>query len=257
MTTDTWNPRQYERFRDERAQPYFDLLALVRPTSGMRVVDLGCGTGELTRQLHQRLQAAETVGIDSSPAMLAQSAQYAGDGLRFEPGDIQTFRVEQSVDLIFSNAAIQWVPDHPALLARLTTALAPRGQLAIQEPANHDHLSHLVAAEVAREAPFHEALGGYVRQVPVLRPEDYAVLLYQSGYREQHVRLQIYNHTLDSRAGVVEWVKGTLLTDYQRRLPADLWPEFLARYQERLLPQLDDRRPYYYPFKRLLFWAQR
>ena len=77
-----WNPEQYGRFRDERARPFFDLLDLVQPRPGMRVVDLGCGTGELTRELHRRLAARETIGIDNSPAMLAKSAAFAGDGLR-------------------------------------------------------------------------------------------------------------------------------------------------------------------------------
>src|SRR5262245_47830693 len=76
-----WNPCQYERFRNERSQPFFDLLDLVQPRPEMRVVDLGCGTGELTRELHRRLAARETVGIDNSPAMLARTAAFAGDGL--------------------------------------------------------------------------------------------------------------------------------------------------------------------------------
>src|SRR5215204_2955037 len=107
-----WNPEQYGRFRDERARPFFDLLDLVQPQPGMRGVDLGCGTGELTRELHRRLAARETVGIDNSPAMLAKSAAFAGDGLRFEPRDIGAFTGEGEYDLVFSNAALQWLPDH-------------------------------------------------------------------------------------------------------------------------------------------------
>ena len=86
-----WNPEQYGRFREERARPFFDLLDLVQPRPGLRAVDLGCGTGELTQELHRRLSARETIGIDKSPAMLAKSALFAGDGLRFEQGDIGAF----------------------------------------------------------------------------------------------------------------------------------------------------------------------
>src|SRR5215204_6369461 len=86
-----WHPEQYGRFHGQRAQPFFDLLDLVEPQAEMRVVDLGCGTGELTRELHRRLSARETTGIDNSPAMLAKSAAFAADGLRFEQGDIGTF----------------------------------------------------------------------------------------------------------------------------------------------------------------------
>ena len=123
-------------------------------------------------------------------------------------------------------------------------------------PANFDHPAHVVAAEVAGEAPFRDALGGHARSGrAVLRPEEYALLLERLGYAEQHVRLQVYGHRLAARDEVVEWVKGTLLTDYQRRLPAELYARFVARYRERLLPALEDTRPYFFTFKRVLLWA--
>jgi trans-aconitate 2-methyltransferase len=109
---------------------------------------------------------------------------------------------------------------------------------------------------MAGEPPFREALNGYAHPRPVLKPEAYAVLLDRLGYREQHVRLQVYGHHLASREDVVEWVKGSLLTDYRRRLPADLYEEFLRRYRERLLNQLEDTRPYFLTYKRMLFWAK-
>ncbi len=252
-----WNPEQYGRFQGERAQPFFDLLDLVEPRPGMRVVDLGCGTGELTRELHRRLAARETIGIDNSPAMLAKTAVFAGDGLRFEQGDIGAFTSDGDFDLVFSNAALHWIPEHESLLTRLATALTETGQLAVQVPANDDHLSHTTAVEVAREAPFRDALGGHVRQSPVLAPEAYATLLHRLGFRRQKVRLQVYAHELESRDAVVEWVRGSTLTDYERRLPGELWPRFLERYRERLLPRLEETRPYFYPFKRVLFWASR
>jgi len=252
-----WNPDQYERFRDERRQPFFDLLALTRPRPAMRIVDLGCGTGELTRILHDRLRASETVGLDNSAAMLERSGGFAGNGVRFEQADLATFEPAQPYDLVFSNAALHWVPGHHDLLRRLTGFLRNGGQLAVQVPANHDHLSHLVAAAVAAEEPFRSALAGYVKQISVLAPETYAALLEQLGYREQHVRLQVYVHHLPARDDVVEWVKGTTLVDYQKRLPAELYATFLERYRERLLPQLSDTHPYCFPFKRILFWGQR
>lgn len=259
MSQDSWNPNQYERFSDERNQPFFDVLALVRPRPGMRLVDLGCGTGELTRALHRRLEARETLGIDSSKAMLARSSPYAGEGLRFERREIMAFLDDPggTWDLVFSNAALHWVPVHEHVLKRLALALAPAGQLAIQVPANHDHPSHLAAAQIAQEAPFRAALAGYVRHTPVLLPEEYAVVLDRLGYREQHVRLEVYGHRLESRDEVVEWTKGTLLTDYESRLPPDLFTEFVARYRERLLPRLADTRPHFFPFKRILLWAKR
>lgn len=260
MATDTWDPNQYNRFQEERAQPFFDLMALVEPRPAMRVVDLGCGTGELTERLHRHVKARETLGIDSSTAMLEKSSAFAGDGIRFERGDIRDFSAAGSYDLVFSNAALQWVPGHAELLPRLTAALAADGQLAIQMPANFDHPSHVVAAEVGMEPPFRAALADTPGAAPgeaVRPPEEYAVHLDRLGYRAQHVRLQVYAHRLASREDVVEWVKGTCLTEYQRRLPDGMYEPFLARYRERLLPRLADTRPHLFTFKRLLIWGRR
>ena len=253
---DTWDPGQYERFAAERAAPFHDLLSLVRPVPGGRVVDLGCGSGELTAQLHRRLEAAETLGLDSSPAMLERAAGLAGGGIRFAEGDIVEFR-EGGWDVVFSNAALHWLPDQEELLGRLVAGLRQGGQLAVQMPANHDHPSHLVAAELAGEEPFRTALEGYRRISPVQAPEWYAELLDRLGLADEHVRLQVYLHHLASRDEVVEWVKGTLLTDYESRMPPKVFEEFLLRYRQRLLPHLEDSRPYRYPFKRLLLWGHR
>jgi trans-aconitate 2-methyltransferase len=254
---DPWNPDQYEKFRDERRRPFVDLVALIQPRSALRVIDLGCGTGELTRILHERLAARETVGVDSSQAMLDKSARFAAAGLRFEKADIAEFRSEPPYDLIFSNAALHWIAGHDALFARLAAALVEGGQLAVQVPANFDEASHVVAAEVASEEPFRTPLAGYAGVRNVLAPEAYARLLDRLGFAEQHVRLQVYGHKLARRDDVVEWVKGTLLTDYERRLPAELFARFLQRYRERLLPRLEDTSPFFFPFKRILLWARR
>jgi len=253
--TDAWQPDQYARFRAEREQPFHDLLALVQPVPGGRVADLGCGTGVLTRLLHERTGAAQTVGIDMSEAMLAQSAEHAGAGVRFEQGDIAAF-AEQGLDVVFSNAALQWVFDHETLFPRLAKTLRPGGQLAVQMPANHDHPSHVVAHEVARAPRHARALGGYVRHNPVQPVEWYAELLARMGFQEQHVRQQVYLHRLAGPEEVVEWVKGSLLTDYRRKLSPEDYEAYLSDFRERLLADLPDERPHLYPFKRILLWGR-
>jgi trans-aconitate 2-methyltransferase len=252
---DTWDPSQYERFRDERSQPFHDLLALVRCRPGMRVVDLGCGTGELTALLHGRLEARETIGLDSSEAMLERARPRAGGGLRFEAGDIAAWD-GRDFDLVFSNAALHWVVDHEETFTRLRRALAPGGQLAVQVPANHEHPSQTVAVAVAREAPFREAFRGWARVSPVSPAAAYAEILERLGFAEQHVRLQVYGHHLESRDQVVEWVRGTTLTEYEKHLDPELWDQFLSRYRERLLPRLPDRRPFFFTFQRILIWGR-
>ena len=242
-----WSPNQYERFKAERTQAFHDLLSLVEPRQGMRVVDLGCGTGELTRVMHEELGAAETLGVDSSASMLEKAAAFATGTLRFEQRPIEDFVREGDgpFDLVFSNAALHWVDDHPLLFAGLRKL---GGQLAVQMPANHDHVSHRLAAELALE------FGSAPRVSPMLAPEAYASLLHDLGYARQHVRLQVYGHVLDSARDVVEWVKGSTLTDYQRRL-GDRYPAFLDAYTQRLLPLLGDARPFFFTFKRIHIWA--
>jgi len=253
-----WDPTVYGRFAEQRRKPFEDLLALVRPAPGMRAVDLGCGSGELTRALHDALGCAETLGVDSSAEMLAKSGAYAGNGVSFTVGDLAAFAPAGPLDLVFSNAAIHWVPDHPSLLARLASHLAPGGQLAVQVPDQEDHPSHATAREVAREDPFASALAdsGGARTSPVLAPEKYAEILFRLGFQEQTVRLQIYPQPLESRDAVVDWVRGSLLTDYKRRLGAELYDRFLAAYRERLLPRLADERPFFYPYRRVLMWGR-
>lgn len=260
MTHDTWSPAQYDRYAAERRQPFYDLLALVPPRPGRRVVDLGCGTGELTKVLHERTGARSTLGLDRSRAMLERSAAFAGAGLTFAARDIGELGAsgeDGGVDLLFSNAALQWLDDHEALLARLAATLAPGGELAVQMPANHDHASHLVAAEVAREPPFVAWFPEGPRRSPVLSPSTYATWLHRLGFQEQHVRLQVYGHVLPGRDDVVEWVKGTLLTHYEGKVGPEAWPRFLARYRERLFEVLPDERPFFFPFPRLLMWARK
>lgn len=267
MSVDQWNPAQYGQFKAERAQPFFDLLALLDPTAlpNERAVDLGCGTGELTSSLHRWLreplgEAASTLGIDSSAAMLAEAAQYRQPGLRFEPGDIADFVEAQegrkAFGLVFSNAALQWLPDHASLFPRLLSCVAPGGQFAAQMPGNQDHPAYRIAAEIAAEPAFKEALAGHERRSPVLPPEEYALMLARAGCSEQKVLLMVYLHRLANREGLLEWVKGSMLTDYEKRLSAAGFAQFLEQYRRRLGEAVADERPCLFTFKRILMWAR-
>lgn len=253
---DPWNPAQYDKFKSERSQPGRDLIALVWPRPGQRVLDLGCGTGELTHELHVHSLAGETLGIDSSERMLAAAQSRRGNGLRFQRGDILKLPGEPKYDVIFSNAALQWLPDHRRLFAALAERLNPRGQLAVQVPAMEDHPAHTTAKEVARQPAFARLLDGYEHQLDVLTAEQYAQLLFQLGFVRQNVRQQVYPHTLAGPEAVIDWIKGTLLTAYQQRLEPPAYEDFLAEYSQRLLARLPDVRPFFYPYNRILVWGQ-
>lgn len=256
---DGWDPDQYHRFAAERSQPFFDLLALLDPVPGGAVVDLGCGSGELTKALHEHAGAGQTTGVDASPAMLERAAAHAGPALTFAAGDLRERPPDAPFDVVFSNAALQWVPDHDAVLTTWCSWLRPGGQLAVQVPANADHPSHTVSAALAEEEPYRSAFASGPPSDPVhsvLAPAAYAELLHRLGFAQQHVRLQVYGHVLDSSADVVEWVRGTSLTRFQGSLPPALFDRFLADYRARVLTELGQRAPYFYAFKRILLWGR-
>ncbi len=250
MSRDAWSPDQYHRFRRERRRPFFDLLRLVWRRPGLRVVDLGCGSGELTRALRRWLPGADVLGVDRSPNMLARARAHARPGLTFEEGDAGAFDVAP-FDLVFSNAALHWVEDHEALFPRLLAALRPGAQLAVQVPRNDEHASHRLIRELAGEAPWAERSGGLVRASPVLEPERYARLLHAHGLVRLRVVERVYVHELASAGEVAEWTRGTSLIPYLARLSEADGEAFVAAYRARLVAALGPARPFAYTFRRL------
>lgn len=247
--SDAWNPGQYDRFKNERTAPFFDLLALCGREGVGDVIDLGCGTGELTALLGPALGASTVTGMDSSASMLAKAPK----GLRVLQGDIQNWEEKSSYDLIFSNAALQWCSDHPALFRRIRDSLRPGGQIAIQMPVNHDYPTHQIARALAAESPWTEKIGPYGGSGhAILGADVYASLLYRLGFPEPTVMVKVYGHILPNREGVIEWVRGTLLTWFQSRLSAEDYPVFERQFRERLFAVLPDEKPFFYPFKRIL-----
>ena len=258
MSKDAWNPTQYNKFKDERSQPFHDLMALLNPIEKAQIMDLGCGTGELTSVLHRHLHAKSTTGLDSSVEMLKKAEAFTGQGLSFLKGSIEDWSHSHAYDIVFANAALQWCSDHPAIFRRLKDALAPRGQLAVQMPMNHDYPTHLLANRMSFEEPWATLLKTekYEKQKTMLTPEEYAKLLFSLGFQEQKVFLRVYGHVLPSREGVIEWVKGTLLTHFKSRLSEDHYLKFATEFRTRLFEQLPDDKPFFYPFKRILIWGQ-
>lgn len=249
-----WDPVQYYKFKEERFAPFEDLFALIKVREGMSAVDLGCGTGELTRRLADRLPGSSVTGIDNSLQMLEKAHGLKRPGLTFATGDISALNGQW--DLVFSHAAIHWLDDHAALIPHLMTLVTPGGQLAVQEPSNHHHPAHTLIIETAREEPFATALAGWVRQSPVLEIDRYAELLHSSGGTDITVFEKVYLHLLENADALVEWTSGTTLVPYFERLPHDLQDRFLDSYRlklRRLWPQ----GPVCYTFRRILMAATR
>ncbi|HXZ99422.1 MAG TPA: methyltransferase domain-containing protein [Candidatus Binatia bacterium] len=249
-----WDPAQYNRFAAERQQPFWDLRSLLEPVAAPLVADLGCGDGRLTAALHRDLAARRTDGIDLSETMLAAASARAEPNLRFSHGDIGAWS-GSGYDVVFSNAALQWAPDHRAVLERWRGSLADGGQLAVQMPANADHPSHTVLVELAADW-----IGPAAPPDPVatnvLRPEEYSGLLDQLGFDRQVVRLQVYPHRLASAQEVVEWMRGTSLNRFKASMGSQEYSRFVEEYRRRLIHALDDEQPYLYTFKRILLWGR-
>lgn len=252
-----WDPHQYQRFSDERSRPFFDLVGRVPDDDVRTVADLGCGPGTLTRTLVDRWPEASVVGVDNSAEMLASAARLAPHPhVRFADGDIAAWQSDQPLDRIVSNAALQWVPDHPRLIPRLVSLLAPRGVLAVQMPYNFDEPTHTFLEELVRQEPWVTILGPRQRQYFVQPPAWYADTLYDLGCTVD-LWETVYCHILTGPNAVLEWVKGTALRPTLSKLNEEQQQEFLAVYGGKLRAAYPEG-PHgtLFPFKRLFFVAR-
>lgn len=249
-----WDPACYEQFKKERYKPFQDLIGMVRVRPNLKVVDLGCGTGELTLRLMETLPGSNVVGMDSSPQMLQRAESFTRPGLRFEQRRIE--EVEGQWDVVFSHAAIQWVEDHESLIPRLFSLVRQGGQLTAQTPSNHDHPVLKLIQEVASQRIFRDAMGNWSRQSPVLPLQEYAEILYRCGGKNLNVFEKVYPHVLPDSNALADWTSGTVLVPYMERLSKELREDYMSEYRSRL-KQLYPNTPVLFGFKRILFAADK
>jgi trans-aconitate 2-methyltransferase len=264
MSRDIWNPRQYGAFSDERDRPFYELLGRVGAQDPVRVVDLGCGPGDLTASLAERWPKASIEGIDSSPSMIEKAAPHAdGERLRFSVGDLAEWRpaepvdVAVPVDVILSNAALQWVPGHQRLLPLWIDALSPGGWLAFAVPANFDAPSHTILRELCTSERWNERLAGTIRHDIISEPAEYLSLLADHGCRVDAWETT-YLQTLSGDDAVLNWVKGTGLRPVLAALAGAESERFLAEYRARLAEAYPVRSyGTLFPFRRTFVVAQK
>ena len=244
-TDTTWDPGAYARFADHRSRPFADLMARVRPEhEPALVVDLGCGDGPLTLSLARRWPNARVVGVDSSAQMLDRARELDADGrvewVHARGEDWDPAALGAPIDVLVTNAALQWMPTHRELLPGWLAALAPGGWFAMQVPGNFDAPSHALMREVLAELPRGAAL------VPTLRravasggPEEYLRLLAAAGLIPdawETTYVQVLPAGEQGEHPVLTWVRSTGLRPVLTGLADDpqTLAAFLAEYEARL-----------------------
>ncbi len=254
----TWNAELYLQYANERTQPSIDLTARIQLEQPGRIIDLGCGPGNSTTVVRDRWPAASVVGLDNSPAMIAK-ARADFPNHEWVLGEIPSWRPDQPFGLIFSNAALHWVPDHAAVIPHLFAQVAPCGAFAVQMPAHLESPVHRAILEIADEPEWCAQTAAAKGSVRVESPEFYYDVLCRDAARID-LWVTVYQHVMSGPEGIVEWIRGTGLRPFLEALADDdQRTRFAAKLLERVsadYPRRADGK-IIFPFRRLFFVAYR
>lgn len=255
--THGWDPDRYLTYADERGRPFVELLARVAASQPRTVLDLGCGPGNLTTLLAERWPDATVRGLDSSPEMIAK-ARAADDRIDFDVVDLRDWSADPAgprVDVLISNATLQWVSGHLELLTDLVARVSPGGWFAFQVPGNFEEPSHTIRRDLAAEAPYAE----HTRDVAVPSSHDPATYLEVLAALGCTVDAweTTYLHVLTGEDPVFTWVSGTGARPTLQALPDDLRPAFEEEFKRRLRAAYPPRpHGVVLPFRRIFVVAQ-
>ena len=252
----TWEPQTYLRYADIRFRAGLDLIARIPKLKYFTIYDLGCGTGYLTRILADTFAMAKVIGVDSSPEMLAE-ARREFPGIAWQQADISTWRAPARPDLIYTNAALQWVPDHETLLPSLLNQLRPGGVLAMQVPRHFESPSHLELKALVMQSQWRGKLEHFLL-ASIPPPETYWRWLSPHA-RNLDIWETIYLQVLDGKDPVVNFMRGTALRPFLSVLPEPEAAKFVDDFAEKMAaaypPQPNGQT--LFPFRRLFLVAQR
>lgn len=253
-----WDPKLYLRFGDERTQAAIDLVAHVALETPRRIIDIGCGPGNSTAVLRGRWLLAEVTGLDSSPEMIERARRDAPDQ-QWICADAATFTAEQAYDLVYSNATLQWIPNHRELIRRLWNAVALGGALAVQVPANQESPLHRALRAVAKSEPFKKQLDGLDR-VFTYHPAGFYYDLLAPLARRYVTWTTEYLHIMQSHQDLMTWYRGTGMRPFLQALEddrqRDAFESFVLRRAQPGYPFQSDGK-ILFPFRRLFFVAYR
>lgn len=257
MPTMEWDPSQYLAYADERLRPFVELVEHIGATDPSFVVDLGCGPGNATVRLVERWPEAKVLGVDFAPEMIERArALEVPPTVSFEIGDARSFQPRE-VDVLVSNATLQWVPGHLEYFPRFVAALNVGGWFAFQVPNMQDQPSHAMLAELVRSARWDAKLGAALRQDRIEPPEHYLETLSALGCRADAWETTYYQ-VLPGEDAVLEWVKGSALRPFLSLLDRDETEELLGTYGASLRAKFPKGpNGTVFPFRRVFVVAQR
>lgn len=253
-----WDPEKYNQFRQIRFRPFFDLMAMMQEDGLQQAVDLGCGTGEQTRILSEKFPAAHFIGVDASAEMLDKSNNAQSSQLSFQQNSIESFlerQPQQSMDLVFSNAALQWCDDHEVLFPRIVALLRTGGQLAVQVPVQQQNVIFQLLFELVQESPFKEALQGWKRVSPVLTMDRYTTLMFEAGLVDLQIMQKVYPVVAETVDVLYDFTAATTLVPYMDRLVPDMQEQLKQAFKDRIATHFG-KFPAIYAFKRLLLYGR-
>lgn len=258
-TDTTWDPTRYLAFASERTRPFVDLLSRVNLPNARTVVDLGCGPGNGMPVLRHHWPAAHITGVDSSQEMLdkARESTSSDAKINYQRTDIRSFSAEEPADLIVSNAALQWLPDHRLLLPSIQESVAPGGVLAVQVPGNFANPSHRLLSEIAGRSPYAEHVNPSAMLNPTAGVIDYMLDVSGEGW-EVEAWETTYQHVLQGNDPVFDWISSAAARPVLSALPPDLLEKFTAEYKAALKEAYPATRiGTILPFRRIFFIARR
>lgn len=252
-----WDPAQYLKFAGERTQPVADLMSRINLASPEKVIDIGCGPGNSTRVLRKRWPNARIVGLDNSAEMIAQARRDFPEG-EWLLADAAALAGQPQYDVVFSNAALQWIQNYEKLLPRLMSAVAPGGCLAVQVPDDRESPLRKAVLSVAGSAKWakHTASAD-ARMYYSTAQEIYGLV---NAFGRVDLWETTYYHVLASHQELIEWYKGSGMRPYLKVLPDDCartqFKRDVLRKCRRRYPLQSDGKVLY-PFHRIFFVVYR
>lgn len=249
-----WNPDTYNQFKEKRYEPFYDLVSHLTPKPGKNILDLGCGTGELTKILADKFPDSRVLGIDTSAEMLAKARKQ--EKVSFAQRSVEAqLDLPEKWDVIVANASLQWVNDHQKLFQKIIAKLENEGQLAIQMPSQKENLLNQILFSLVHEPPYYEVLKDKIHHSPVLSLDEYTQLFYQQQAKETIVYQKVYPIIADTTETLYEFIAGSALVPYMEILEEPLQSAFLNDFKARIADHFTDK-PIVYSFKRIILVAR-